>query len=147
MENIAVGNGQRTRVLECIRKVREKGGQVVVLGWMQRNHNRFTEHLDRNKLVVFKAAEDNNTPENAVVLCTKFITHSRQKTMERAVGKEHVFGVIGIGQIRSILDEIFKSEFERENSGKKANQKEGKSLMKTSCPTHPSADKQVRTYG
>lgn len=26
MENIAVGNGQRTRVLECIRKVREEGG-------------------------------------------------------------------------------------------------------------------------
>lgn len=88
-------------LIQSVRKTLESGSSICIVGWIGKNHCRFTKELSEKK-VIFLGNPSRSIPQNVgLVLCTRYMSHGAHKRIKKESDTYPV--AIPVGQIRKIL--------------------------------------------
>lgn len=89
-------------LVQSVRKTLESGSSICIVGWIGKNHCRFTKELSEKK-VTFLENPSRSIPQNAgLVLCTRYMSHGAHKRIKK---KGDTYPVaIPVRKIRKILE-------------------------------------------
>lgn len=86
---------------ERVRLVLTEGKQIAVFGWMEKNHDPHTKGLPLDKVQFFERPPDTFPVKTALILMTKFVSHTERNRVRR---QNEVYSIpLHIGQVKSVL--------------------------------------------